>query len=118
MSEAPSPRRETPEAAWWLLPRAISAWVRTLCHRVMHDPVGELLTPELTKEILDMWEKELEADRKHNPHRAYDMEEYHRRFAVLNGIVDMHYAYLVADHDLARQVRYRLIEAAGLIHYT
>lgn len=84
----------------------------------MHDPIGEILTPELTKEILAMWEKELEADRKHNPHRMYDMEEYHRRLAILNGIVDMHYSYLVADLDRARHVRYRLIEAAGLIHYT
>lgn len=118
MAEIPPSRREAHEASWRRMPRAISAWVRTLCHWVMHDPVGELLTPELTKEILAMWEQELAADRKHNPHRAYDMDEYHRRLAVLNGIVDMHYPYLVADPDRARQVRYRLIEAAGLIHYT
>ena len=34
------------------------------------------------------------------------------------GIVDMHYSYLLTDQDCARQVRYRLMEAAGLIHYT
>lgn len=118
MAEVSPSRREVSETSWQRMPRAISAWIRALYHRVMHDSVGEILTPELTKEILAMWEKELEADRKHNPHRIYDMEEYHRRLAVLNGIVDMHYPYLVADTDRARQVRYRLIEAAGLIHYT
>ncbi|OGJ57176.1 hypothetical protein A3H22_03530 [Candidatus Peribacteria bacterium RIFCSPLOWO2_12_FULL_55_15] len=118
MSEIPSSSNESPCPWWQRLPERVTACVRAAFHRIVHDPVGKLLTPELTEEILAAWDRELEEDRKHNPRRPYDMGEYERRIAVLNGIVDMHYSYLLTDQDCARQVRYRLMEAAGLIHYT
>ena len=119
MFEIPTSSNEIHDSMWRKLPSKITAWVRSVCHKIVHDPIEEIFTPALTQEILAVWENALEEDDSRYPQRRpYDMEEYNRRIAVLSGILAMHYTYLCMDADGARQVRYRLIEAAGLVHYT
>lgn len=113
-------RKETSEEKEVHQP-APPSWTQTLTtafasvYRVItHDPVSQLLDKKLEREILEVWHRVIRDDCNDRP-RAYTITERSRHADILLGIVDMHYPFLMENPSIARDMRIRLLEAAGFV---